>query len=776
MRRNPLPYIATGLLLLSYPALLWASDYDPNASFTISPSTGSVESETEFTFDASASVDQRGFSTNLDYRWHVDDGDSYTSWSSSSTYSYTYDSDGDKDIELEVRDEDGNIDSTSSSLTVWESRVFNGWFDVDPYEGDINTVFTFMADLAAKSSVSKDDFQYRWDFNGDGEWDTDYSYSQEATTTFSDTGYYITHLEILDPDGDTLEIIGYDTDDDDHSIYVTFSDYPEASMAVSPTSGSTSTTFYFDGSDSFDSQDHSDIEYRWDLDGDGLFEYDWGDEESPSTKYDTPGDYEPILQVRDTEGNTDEVFVNIEVTGGNLGPEAAFTVNSDSGLSDDSIGTTSTTFSFNAGSSSDEEDRSSDLEVRWDFEGDGDWDTTFDTEKKAENRYLDAGTYTVILEIKDLDGETDTEETTITIVENEAPIPSFSISPASGTPGTTFYVDASDSSDSQYKSTNLEVRWDWEGDGTYDTTFEIDKTTSHQYDEAGTYEVTLQVRDPEGTTATTTQTIEVVSSTAPVASLTVDSAEGTFSTLFHFDASDSYDGESEYEDLYFRWDYDYTGSNDIIYDTSWSRTPTKSKYFDDAEEITIRLEVKDEDDEVGTAYITIELHWASAYLDTLKSKGIIKGYSGDLLPDQKVTRAELVKMVMEATDVSQYGHSFVGYFDDVTNTDWFDSYVEVAYEEELVSGYPDGLFWPNSSVNRAEATKIILTAFGADISDYSSGTFPDVSGTDWFGDYVGTAQELGLLNGHSDGSFHPDWPMTRGEASKVIALAMDGLL
>lgn len=762
---------------MGFPPLLLASDYGPTASFYASPSSGSTS--TVFTFNAGASENERGFSNGLEYQWTFDYGAENVdeTWSTSTTTTHEYDTSGEKTILLEVRDENGLTDEMIIGIDIWETESFYSWFNVSPWDGDTNTVFTFQADVSTRGSVSDEGFQFRWDFDNDGEWDTDFSESMTEYHTYPDTGFYNPKMEALSPDGVTLLVIGFEDNSNDLTyLYVTFGQAPSASIDVFPSDGTTSTVFYFDGSKSFDSQDHGDIDIRWDLEGDGLFEYDWGSEESPSTTYSTPGTYNPIIQIRDSDGNVDEAYTSVTVEAGDLPPEAKLTVSSDSGLTDKTVGTTSTTFSFSASSSSDEEDYTSALQVRWDWEGDGEWDTLYDTSKTAEHRYLDSGTYTVTMEVVDTSNQTDTTTATVSVVENDAPVPDLSVSPTIGTPGTTFSFDASDSEDSQYNVTSLEVRWDWEGDSVWDTAFEVDKTVTHQYESPGTYTATMQLRDPEGQTSEATQTILVQESTAPVAILTSDESSGTFSTLFHFDASTSYDNETDASDLYFRWDYNYTGENDILYDTAWGRSTTKSKYFDQTGDVTVRVEVKDEDGQISIDYLTVSLHWASDYLDYLKDRGIISGYSGgDLAPDQQVTRAELLKMVMEAIDVNKYGHTHQDYFSDVSNTDWFDTYVELAYEMEIADGYSDGQFKPNDPINRAEAMKIILNGFEVDLESYDSGTFPDVNSSDWFADFVGTAHEYGLVSGYPDGYFKPGNYLTRGEASKIIALAMEGL-
>lgn len=59
---------------------------------------------------------------------------------------------------------------------------------------------------------------------------------------------------------------------------------------------------------------------------------------------------------------------------------------------------------FNASGSSDDYDSAASLQVRWDFEGDGIWDTSWSTDKYITYSYPDRGTYLPILEVRDSDG------------------------------------------------------------------------------------------------------------------------------------------------------------------------------------------------------------------------------------------------------------------------------------------------------------------------------------------------------------------------------------
>ena len=58
------------------------------------------------------------------------------------------------------------------------------------------------------------------------------------------------------------------------------------------------------------------------------------------------------------------------------------------------------TLRFDAGGSTDPLSPNRTLEVRWDFEADGVWDTSWSTERVASHRYAEAGTYTVRLEVR----------------------------------------------------------------------------------------------------------------------------------------------------------------------------------------------------------------------------------------------------------------------------------------------------------------------------------------------------------------------------------------
>ena len=85
----------------------------------------------------------------------------------------------------------------------------------------------------------------------------------------------------------------------------------------------------------------------------------------------------------------------------------------------------------------------------------------------------------------------------------------FSVSPRAAEVGESFNVDASDSVDLEDSPAALEARWDWEGDGTWDTGFSTTKAASHVYSTAGVYTIRTEVRDTDSNLAQATQTVAV---------------------------------------------------------------------------------------------------------------------------------------------------------------------------------------------------------------------------------------------------------------------------
>jgi len=93
--------------------------------------------------------------------------------------------------------------------------------------------------------------------------------------------------------------------------------------------------------------------------------------------------------------------------------------------------------------------------------------------------------------------------------EAARPIASFTVSPTLGNGSTDFGFNASACADVQDALSDLQIRWDWTNDGTYDTEWTRAKNATHRYSESGIYVVDLEVMNSIGLTNTTSAIVTV---------------------------------------------------------------------------------------------------------------------------------------------------------------------------------------------------------------------------------------------------------------------------
>jgi hypothetical protein len=156
--------------------------------------------------------------------------------------------------------------------------------------------------------------------------------------------------------------------------------------------------------------------------------------------------------------------------------------------------------------------------------------------------------------------------------------------------------------------------------------------------------------------------------------------------------------------------------------------------------------------------------------------GIISGHpDGSFKPDDPLNRAELVKLLVEAT-VENFDSMKSSYqkqcFPDISATEWYTAYVCYAQENNIVEGYPDGTFKPANNIIKVEAVKVVLEAFkwyvGPPPSTFS---FDDTSRKEWYAPYLETAHNKGILEENSM-KFHPSEAIDRGGVSHIIYQTM----
>lgn len=170
----------------------------------------------------------------------------------------------------------------------------------------------------------------------------------------------------------------------------------------------------------------------------------------------------------------------------------------------------------------------------------------------------------------------------------------------------------------------------------------------------------------------------------------------------------------------------------------------------------------------------IDGHWAEIYIRRLYDLCILEGYAdGTFRPQQNITRAELTKMALYAAGIKPnpgcYDADCGSPFMDLDM--WQGSWIRPAWDRHIVQGYSASRFAPNKSITRAEATKVILAAYGFGPLNTGKSFFNDVSG--WSTGWIEQAHELGIVQGIGNGNFDPERPITRAEAAKIIAKSIE---
>ncbi len=108
-------------------------------------------------------------------------------------------------------------------------------------------------------------------------------------------------------------------------------------------------------------------------------------------------------------------------------------------------------------------------------------------------------------------------------------------------------------------------------------------------------------------------------------------------------------------------------------------------------------------------------------------------------------------------------------FPDVKAGTWYQNAVGFVEQCGIISGFPDGTFRPDQEITRAEFVSI-LTRYDT-ITASSSNPYPDVPSSHWASGAIAYAKENGLVAGMPDGNFYPDQPITRAEAVRILNAA-----
>lgn len=165
----------------------------------------------------------------------------------------------------------------------------------------------------------------------------------------------------------------------------------------------------------------------------------------------------------------------------------------------------------------------------------------------------------------------------------------------------------------------------------------------------------------------------------------------------------------------------------------------------------------------------IQNHWAKKSIDYLVNKKILNGYpDGTFKPNNYISREEAVKIIVLALN-KEPKQDQKSKFPDVAEGFWAEEYINVAKDENIITGYPDGRFGLGTNLKRGEMAAILVRSFGLKPTNaQGSLPFSDVEKGHWAYKDILTLYQNGVVKGYPDGTYGPESTITRGEFATFV--------
>ncbi|MGI8315793.1 N-acetylmuramoyl-L-alanine amidase [Halobacillus mangrovi] len=161
---------------------------------------------------------------------------------------------------------------------------------------------------------------------------------------------------------------------------------------------------------------------------------------------------------------------------------------------------------------------------------------------------------------------------------------------------------------------------------------------------------------------------------------------------------------------------------------------------------------------------------SSDEINYLMDQGVITGYpDGTYRPNNSVNRQEAATMVGRALDLNGTKRSTS--FPDVHSSSYASGYIQSAYGKNIITGYPDGTYKPRNEINRGEMAYLISKAFN--LNESSGNQYSDVPDSGALSTAIDQVSTAGIANGYPDGTYRPYKSITREEFALLVARGMN---
>lgn len=289
-----------------------------------------------------------------------------------------------------IQDQAGNLSSAQATFNVAYFRAIPG---ATPVEGNAPLTVYFSTDAEDPNGTVE---IFRWDFEGDGVYNTYDTVARDYTYTYKNPGTYNATLHVRNNSDEWTSA----------SIEISVLDNPPIATAdVIPSNGEIPLTVTLQGTGS--DPDGTIVLYEWDYEGDGTF--DWSSTTTGSTTHDYAivGTFTAVFRVTDNSGQTATAVATTTTI--RTGPPGSPTATASA---TPTSGNAPLTVSF-TGSATDPDNNV--VLYEWDFENDGVFDYSSPTSGSTSHVYTQGGTHVATFKVTDATGLTGIDQVLITV-------------------------------------------------------------------------------------------------------------------------------------------------------------------------------------------------------------------------------------------------------------------------------------------------------------------------------------------------------------------------
>jgi hypothetical protein len=168
----------------------------------------------------------------------------------------------------------------------------------------------------------------------------------------------------------------------------------------------------------------------------------------------------------------------------------------------------------------------------------------------------------------------------------------------------------------------------------------------------------------------------------------------------------------------------------------------------------------------ATEFSDMPDNWSTKAIESAVANGLLKGDNGKIMPNEKLTRAQMATIVNRAFGTGE--KTSIDNFTDVKKDAWYYDEMAKAVQMKTFIGSGDKLY-PDNSISREEAFIVLARAFklsggNANILD----KFTDKNDiSDWAREGISSLVAAGYISG-SDGRINPKHNITRAEFAQVM--------